>query len=134
MFTASMAVPAVCTRILLFARDPAASRAFWSGALRLPLITTPPPSLAYAAGTPDAPLTIHVHSAEDSEARCAVGYGPMLCFTVTDLDSMVPAALAAGGHLDGGIQYNEAVKLAVLRSPDGAMVTLTEYQLSAPLR
>jgi predicted enzyme related to lactoylglutathione lyase len=48
---------------------------------------------------------------------------------VHDLDSVVAAAVQAGAHLDGPIQYPAHGKIASLRTPDGHMVGLHEpYQ------
>ncbi|CAM9579569.1 unnamed protein product [Ectocarpus sp. 13 AM-2016] len=59
-----------------------------------------------------------------SEAACSVGYSPLLCFDVPDMDHAVQRALGMGGHLDGPIKYPAHGAVASIRSPDGHMIGL----------
>jgi predicted enzyme related to lactoylglutathione lyase len=73
-------------------------------------------------------LTLHIQ-AESSEASLCTGYAPLLCFQVHDLDAKIAAALTWNGSpamLDGPIQYPAHGKVAVLRTPQGHMISLYE--------
>ncbi|CAM9786782.1 unnamed protein product [Phaeothamnion confervicola] len=61
-----------------------------------------------------------------NEAVCSVGYSPLLCFDVADMESTVQRCLQMGAHLDGPIKYPAYGKVASLRSPDGHMIGLFE--------
>ncbi|CAM9483253.1 unnamed protein product [Discosporangium mesarthrocarpum] len=63
-------------------------------------------------------------AAAGSEAMCSVGYSPLLCFDVQDIDHTVQRALHLGGHLDGPIKYPAHGAFASIRSPDGHMIGL----------
>jgi predicted enzyme related to lactoylglutathione lyase len=75
-------------------------------------------------------VILHIQAVMDSsEAMMSTGYTPLLNLQVHDLDSVVAAAVQAGAHLDGPIQYPAHGKIASLRTPDGHMVGLHEpYQ------
>jgi predicted enzyme related to lactoylglutathione lyase len=73
-------------------------------------------------------LTLHIQ-AESSEASLCTGYAPLLCFQVHDLDAKIAAALTwneSPAVLDGPIQYPAHGKVAVLRTPQGHMISLYE--------
>ena len=66
------------------------------------------------------------------EAACSTGYSPLINFQVEDLDSVIPQLLMHGAELDGPIKYPRHGKVAVLRSPDGHMVGISELLPDQP--
>ncbi|KAK9904314.1 hypothetical protein WJX75_009019 [Coccomyxa subellipsoidea] len=54
------------------------------------------------------------------------GYSPFLSFEVADLQDSVQRLLQLGATLDGPIKYPARGKVAVLRGPDGHMLSLFE--------
>lgn len=88
----------------------------------------------------------------DAEAVCTTGYSPFLCFNVgvgfatpsvdeesggmssssSSFDQTIYRLLQMGGVLDGPIKYPVHGKVAVLRSPDGHMLSLFESAMRKP--
>jgi len=64
-----------------------------------------------------------------NEAELSVGYGPILCFEVEDMDTTIARCIQMGANLDGPIQYPAHGKVATIRAPDGHMVGLYEPAL-----
>ena len=64
-----------------------------------------------------------------SEAFCSTGYSPMLSFEVPDVQECVTRLIPLGAHMDGPIRHETFGKVAVLRSPDGQMVSLSDTSL-----
>jgi len=63
----------------------------------------------------------------DSEALLCAGYSPVLEFVVPDLDAVLPRLLAAGGVLDGAVQWRLLSRSAVVRLPTGHMAQLVQH-------
>merc|ERR1711865_57265 len=70
-------------------------------------------------------MSIVVQSVE-GEAACSTGYSPLINFEVADLAATIPELLMQGAELDGPIKYPRQGKVAVLRSPDGHMIGISE--------
>ncbi|BDA45562.1 hypothetical protein COCOBI_07-3490 [Coccomyxa sp. Obi] len=66
--------------------------------------------------------------AVDGEAFTTCGYTPFLSFEVADLQDTVQRLLQLGATLDGPIRYPQRGKVAVLRGPDGHMLSLFESE------
>jgi len=55
-----------------------------------------------------------------------MGYSPILCFDVKNMDNTLSKALEMGAILDGPIKYPLHGKFASIRTPDGNMIGLFE--------
>ncbi len=53
----------------------------------------------------------------------------MLSFEVPDVQECVTRLISLGAHMDGPIRHETFGKVAVLRSPDGQMVSLSDTSL-----
>ncbi|CAN0342885.1 unnamed protein product [Pylaiella littoralis] len=106
--------------VILLIRDVGKGVAFYGeGGLGLALRHSSDTMAEFETG--GTPLVL---KAAASEAACSVGYSPLLCFDVPDMDHAVQRALVMGGHLDGPIKYPAHGAVASIRSPDGHMVGL----------
>lgn len=52
----------------------------------------------------------------------------MLAFNVDDLQGSLTRLLSMGGTMDGAVQHSTAGKVAVVRGPDGHVVSLIEEE------
>ena len=66
------------------------------------------------------------HGPFGRESLATTGYSPFLTFSVPDLDELLPRLLHLGATLDGPIKRPSLGKAAVLRAPDGHMVSIFE--------
>ena len=107
--------------LLLLVRDMERSTAFYGQGLGLPVLSQLPTLVKL--GEEERPILLKPAA---GEAQCTAGYTPFLNFDVLDMDSTVPALLGLGGILDGPIKHSLHGKVAVIRSPDGHMVSLHE--------
>jgi len=71
-------------------------------------------------------ITLSLQAVHSNEAQLSTGYSPWITFEVDEMDPTVAAAVQAGAHLDGPIQYPAHGKVAMLRSPDNHMIGLYE--------
>lgn len=115
----------------VFTRSLPASLAFW-GALGLRVLARGERDallgLPGAGARGGAGVTLHLRAADD-EAVLSRGYGPLLSLAVRDVPAAVPALLAAGAALDGPVRFSAAAgAAALLRSPDGVMLELSEEE------
>ena len=83
-------------------------------------------------GTGDAnSVTLSLQAVHSNESQLSIGYSPWITFEVAAMDQTVSAAVQAGAHLDGPIQYPAHGKVAMLRSPDNHMIGLYEPSVGA---
>lgn len=108
--------------VVLLVRDVARSAALYRDALGLSARASTGAQARFALAD-GAELTVRAAS---SEAQCSAGYAPLLSFEVPDMDRVVPALLAHGAALDGGVRYNPYGRTAAVRTPDGHMLGLFE--------
>jgi len=71
-------------------------------------------------------VTLSLQAVHSNESQLSTGYSPWITFEVDEMDQAVAAAVQAGAHLDGPIQYPAHGKVAMLRSPDNHMIGLYE--------
>lgn len=71
-------------------------------------------------------VTLSLQAVHSNESQLSVGYSPWITFDVAEMDQTIAAAVQAGAHLDGPIQYPAHGKIAMLRSPDNHMIGLYE--------
>lgn len=79
----------------------------------------------------DASVTLSLQAVHSNESQLSIGYSPWITFEVAAMDQTVAAAVQAGAHLDGPIQYPAHGKVAMLRSPDNHMIGLYEPAVGA---
>lgn len=87
---------------------------------------TSPTRSAGDHSAPAAAVTLSLQAVHSNESQLSTGYSPWITFEVDEMDQTVAAAVQAGAHLDGPIQYPAHGKVAVLRSPDNHMIGLYE--------
>eukprot|EP00924_Labyrinthula_sp_SR-Ha-C_P011201 maker-scaffold_48-snap-gene-0.38-mRNA-1 protein AED:0.42 eAED:0.42 QI:125/0.66/0.75/1/0/0/4/18/97 len=71
-------------------------------------------------------LNIPVQTVSDKISEASVGYSPFISFDVENINEIIPQAIQQGANLDGPIQHNLSSTSAVLRSPDGHIIALTQ--------
>lgn len=108
--------------VVLLVRDVARSAALYRDGLGLAARASCGAQARFALAD-GAELTLRAAS---SEAQCSAGYAPLLAFDVPDMDKVVPALLAHGAALDGGVRYHDYGRTAAVRTPDGHMLALFE--------
>ena len=86
---------------------------------------------AAAGGGESGGITLSLQAVHSNEAQLSTGYSPWITFEVNQMDQTVAAAVQAGAHLDGPIQYPAHGKVAMLRSPDNHMIGLYEPAINA---
>jgi catechol 2,3-dioxygenase-like lactoylglutathione lyase family enzyme len=121
---------ATLRRVVLMSRDvEAATR--WYGRLGLRVTAAQLPGFVKLDGGGGG-TELHVQHA-DGEALLSAGYSPLLHFEVpAGIEALIPDLLMAGGRLDGAVQHTEVAVVAVLRSPDGHMVSVSQLHEPPP--
>ena len=76
-------------------------------------------------------VTLSLQAVHSNESQLSIGYSPWITFEVAAMDQAVTAAVQAGAHLDGPIQYPAHGKVAMLRTPDNHMIGLYEPAVGA---
>ena len=125
-------------RVVLLVRDVDASLAWWAQ-LGLRATVLEPGVYARLEAADEGSASSSAGSSipidlqrVDREAELVTGYAPMLHVEVpSGLDALVPGLLMSGGRLDGAIQHSEVAQVAVLRSPDGHFVSVSERNEAA---
>jgi len=96
------------------------------------------------ASTTTNTTTLNLQAVHTESQLSVGGYSPIITFELPppppepeeennnnrSMDAVVAAAVQAGGHLDGPIQYQQHGKIAALRTPDGHMIGLYEPNTS----
>ena len=145
----SMARQTTLGPIVLMVRDVTASKAFYTGlglkaaaqledslvsfgarlcgaGLKSLRTLTPLASWCHDAET-GCSVPLVLRAGDPAKATdCIGGSTPIISLHVEDLDSCMAACMPAGAVMDGAIQYSPEGRLAVIRSPDGHMLTLLE--------
>ncbi|EIE20318.1 Glyoxalase/Bleomycin resistance protein/Dihydroxybiphenyl dioxygenase [Coccomyxa subellipsoidea C-169] len=117
---------AVLRHVLLLQKDVRKAANFYQQGLGLPVNVLTEKWAELQAGNSKIAL-----KAVDGEAFTTCGYTPFLAFEVADLQESVQRLLQLGATLDGPIKYPARGKVAVLRGPDGHMLSLFEPEDSA---
>ncbi|KAK9807234.1 hypothetical protein WJX73_000177 [Symbiochloris irregularis] len=112
---------AALRHVLLLQRDVPKAATFYSRGLGLKVKVLTERWAELEAGSTTLAL-----KAVDGEACCSVGYSPFLTFTVKELQTTLTQLLQLGSTMDGGVQHLPRGLTAVVRAPDGHMISLFE--------
>ena len=113
-------------RIVLFVRNSAKASQFYS-CLGLKTLVETPSRISMSIGTEQSNIVLDLQETY-SEAHLSTGYNPILHFRVKNIDDIIPTTLQLGATLDSSIERNNVATVATIRSPDGHVLSLAEYQ------
>eukprot|EP00730_Choanoeca_flexa_P011576 TRINITY_DN27141_c0_g1_i1.p1 TRINITY_DN27141_c0_g1~~TRINITY_DN27141_c0_g1_i1.p1 ORF type:complete len:123 (+),score=16.61 TRINITY_DN27141_c0_g1_i1:115-483(+) len=112
---------------LLLVRDITATRQFLEQGLKLPLMAQSSEQQLLFGDMNASGADIIVKEIEVGvESPLSVGYWPMLTFEVQNFDETMYRLIEHGAKMDGAVTYDTTCKTAVLRAPDGFMLSIYE--------